>query len=165
MILKARPAVGSVFTNWSGACTGVGLCELTLNADTSVTANFRPQFSGWYSGEIPYPATKTRYASCSGGSQYVQMFLLESAEGAIDGHVNWDIRVVGTRVGSVVTVEVVGDWGVNGPYVWQWNGKSNTLSGTFFVRCGAYPADFGAEATYNFTITYYSRAGIAYLAP
>ena len=38
--LIATPASGSVFAGWSGACTGTGACEVTMNADTSVKAKF-----------------------------------------------------------------------------------------------------------------------------
>jgi uncharacterized repeat protein (TIGR02543 family) len=39
--LTAAPSAGNVFANWAGACSGTALtCALTLNADTSVTANF-----------------------------------------------------------------------------------------------------------------------------
>ena len=34
------PAVGSVFTGWSGACTGTGNCLLSVTAPQSVTATF-----------------------------------------------------------------------------------------------------------------------------
>ena len=40
--LTAAAAAGSVFTGWSGACTGTGACAVTMNADTSVTATFVP---------------------------------------------------------------------------------------------------------------------------
>ncbi|MDS4058620.1 MAG: M6 family metalloprotease domain-containing protein, partial [Candidatus Contendobacter sp.] len=38
--LTATPAAGSVFTGWSGACSGIGTCTVTMDADKSVTANF-----------------------------------------------------------------------------------------------------------------------------
>jgi uncharacterized repeat protein (TIGR02543 family) len=38
--LSASPGTGSTFTGWSGACTGIGICQVTMNADRSVTANF-----------------------------------------------------------------------------------------------------------------------------
>jgi len=38
--LTATPASGSVFTGWSGACTGTGICSVTMNSAQNVTANF-----------------------------------------------------------------------------------------------------------------------------
>ena len=38
--LTAVPAAGSTFTGWSGACNGTGACNVTMNADKSVTATF-----------------------------------------------------------------------------------------------------------------------------
>jgi hypothetical protein len=38
--LSALPVTGSIFTGWSGACTGIGTCQVTMSVDRSVTANF-----------------------------------------------------------------------------------------------------------------------------
>ena len=38
--LTATPAAGSTFTGWSGACSGTGACNLTMNANRAVTATF-----------------------------------------------------------------------------------------------------------------------------
>ncbi len=38
--LTATPANGSVFTGWSGACTGTGTCQVTMSQARSVTATF-----------------------------------------------------------------------------------------------------------------------------
>ena len=38
--VTASPAVGSVFTGWSGACSGSGTCNVTMNAASAVTATF-----------------------------------------------------------------------------------------------------------------------------
>ena len=39
--LTATPAEGSVFTGWSGSgCAGANTCQVTLGADTKVTATF-----------------------------------------------------------------------------------------------------------------------------
>ena len=38
--LSAAPAAGSTFAGWSGACSGTGACQVTMNAATLVTATF-----------------------------------------------------------------------------------------------------------------------------
>jgi len=38
--LTATPTTGSTFTGWSGVCSGVGTCSLSMTAAKSVTANF-----------------------------------------------------------------------------------------------------------------------------
>ena len=38
--LTATPVAGSTFVGWSGACTGDGACDVTLDANASVTATF-----------------------------------------------------------------------------------------------------------------------------
>src|SRR5204862_116916 len=43
MTLTATPAAGSTFGGWSGACTGTGICAVTMSAAQSVTASFTPQ--------------------------------------------------------------------------------------------------------------------------
>lgn len=40
--LTATPDAGSVFSGWSGACTGTGACTVTMDAAESVTAEFSP---------------------------------------------------------------------------------------------------------------------------
>lgn len=44
--LTATAAAGSTFTGWSGGgCSGTGTCQVTLNAATTVTATFQPNFT------------------------------------------------------------------------------------------------------------------------
>ena len=43
VILTAVPTGGAIFTGWSGACTGPGVCTVTMNAAKSVGATFQPQ--------------------------------------------------------------------------------------------------------------------------
>jgi hypothetical protein len=38
--LSASAGTGSTFAGWSGACTGTGMCHVTMNAAKSVTATF-----------------------------------------------------------------------------------------------------------------------------
>jgi hypothetical protein len=39
--LTATPAAGSVFTGWSGDCTGSAACDVTVNSATAITATFK----------------------------------------------------------------------------------------------------------------------------
>jgi len=40
--LSATPALGSVFTGWSGDCSGTGSCQVTMDQSRSVAATFAP---------------------------------------------------------------------------------------------------------------------------
>jgi hypothetical protein len=40
VVLKGAPATGSRFTGWSGACTGVGSCSVTMSTNRAVIAHF-----------------------------------------------------------------------------------------------------------------------------
>jgi len=44
--LKAIPLGASTFTGWGGACSGTGICSVTMDANESVTATFQPSVSG-----------------------------------------------------------------------------------------------------------------------
>jgi hypothetical protein len=41
--LGASPSAGSEFAGWSGACSGMGRCAVTMDSDQSVTATFVPR--------------------------------------------------------------------------------------------------------------------------
>lgn len=40
--LSATPSAGSQFDGWSGACSGTGTCNLTMNSNLTATADFAP---------------------------------------------------------------------------------------------------------------------------
>lgn len=42
--LTATPAAGSVFNGWGGACTGTGICVMTLGTNITVTASFTQRY-------------------------------------------------------------------------------------------------------------------------
>ena len=42
--LTATETADSIFTGWSGACSGSGPCQVTIDGDTNVQANFAPAF-------------------------------------------------------------------------------------------------------------------------
>lgn len=152
--LTANPSVGSVFTAWSGACAGVGACTLTLNADSVVTATFTASAIGTYSGNIDFPDLSTPGVSGNCGAQvlYRSITLQESAGGKIIGNINNGFSLTGTRVGSAITVTIqTANWGVRGPYVWQWDGT--ILSGRHPAFCyDTVTYAILKESSYSFTL-------------
>lgn len=42
--LTATETADSIFTGWSGACTGTGSCQVTMDSNKDVQANFAPAF-------------------------------------------------------------------------------------------------------------------------
>ena len=43
--LTATPQSGATFAGWSGACSGAGACQITMDANRAVTATFDPPIS------------------------------------------------------------------------------------------------------------------------
>src|SRR5260370_27676595 len=43
--LSAQASTGSLFTGWSGACSGTGVCQVSMTQAQAVTANFLPPYS------------------------------------------------------------------------------------------------------------------------
>ncbi|HRD50367.1 MAG TPA: hypothetical protein PL166_12335 [Candidatus Contendobacter sp.] len=70
--LTATPASGSTFVGWSGACSGVGACVVTMNAAQNVTATFNTLA----------PST---YGSAVGVFRNGQWFLDANGNGAWEG--------------------------------------------------------------------------------
>lgn len=62
--LTATDTADSIFTGWSGACTGTGSCVVTLDADTAVQANFAPAFT--VRAEIAAEAYQLPFTTCTG---------------------------------------------------------------------------------------------------
>jgi len=42
VVLSASPNAGTVFSGWGGACSGTGICTLTMTENHEVTASFNP---------------------------------------------------------------------------------------------------------------------------
>ena len=67
--LTATPGGGSTFTGWSGACTGTGACQVTMNAATSVTATF----AGGGGTTDVFPSSTTIEAGSAGGGTFANL--------------------------------------------------------------------------------------------
>jgi len=57
--LQASPAEFTLFTGWSGACSGTGDCAVTMDSDKSVAATFTQNFTN----SIVIDGTTTYYSS------------------------------------------------------------------------------------------------------
>ena len=65
--INASPASGSTFAGWSGgACAGTGSCSFSVNADTTVNA----QFNLIAGGKTLTPLLLSNLSGVSGSSQY-----------------------------------------------------------------------------------------------
>jgi hypothetical protein len=72
--LTAAASAGSTFGGWSGDCTGTGACNVTLNTDQNMTANFiTPDFS--------VSATALAPASVVAGSSATSTVTITSVSG------------------------------------------------------------------------------------
>ena len=153
--LSATPSSGSIFSGWSGACTGTSSCSLTINADTSITATFSASASGTYAGNINFPnlTPPSGITGCEAKVIARTVTLVESANGALTGSTNNEKipTLTGTRSGSTITVTLQSVWGARGPYVWQWTGTS--ISGTLPAFCWDLSTNaLLNEGSYTFTL-------------
>ena len=152
--LSASAAVGSVFSGWSGVCTGTGSCTVTINANTSVTATFAANSSGTYSGNINFPnLNPSGSTGCEAAVILRSVTLVEGAGGVITGTTNHTQMktLAGSRVGSAITVTLQTTWGQRGPYVWQWSGAA--ISGTLPAFCWDLSTNaLLNEGSYTFTL-------------
>jgi VCBS repeat protein/List-Bact-rpt repeat protein/FG-GAP repeat protein len=64
--LTAGATSGSTFAGWSGACSGTGVCNITMDTDQTVTATFTtPEFSMSASPAAPNPIHPGQSSSAS----------------------------------------------------------------------------------------------------
>lgn len=153
--LTATPATGSVFAGWSGACTGTGVCTLTINANAIITATFSASASGTYAGNINFPnlTPSSGITGCEAKVIARTVTLSESANGSITGSTNNEKlpTLTGSRTGSTITVTLQSAWGARGPYTWQWTG--NSISGTLPAFCWDLSTNaLLNEGSYTFTL-------------
>jgi hypothetical protein len=153
--LSATPLSGSVFTGWTGACTGTGSCALVINANISVTATFVASSSGTYGGNISFPnlTPSSGMTGCETKVIARTVTLIESAGGGLTGSTNNEKipTLTGNRSGNTITVTLQSAWGARGPYVWQWTGSS--ITGTLPAFCWELSTNaLLNEGSYQFTL-------------
>jgi len=123
--LTATPDSGSAFTGWSGACSGIGACILSMTSDKTATATFTVSYSGTWNG------------TTSQGKE----FILEVTINGIT-YVKYGFSCGGTQITSTThfspPAQIIGNafsFFLLYP-MWDWNTHSNqmhtvTINGTF----------------------------------
>jgi hypothetical protein len=108
--LTAAPSAGSTFTGWGGACSGTGMCTVTINAAASVTAMFTLQqvtLSVTKSGNgtvTSSPAGISCGGTCSGSFNYGATVTLTAVPGTGSQFAGWGGACSGTST-CVVTLD------------------------------------------------------------
>jgi hypothetical protein len=115
--LTATPATGSVFAGWSGACSGLGECDLTMDQAKAVTATFAAipeqltvSMSGLGSGVVvSSPAGISCGSTCSDQYSYGTSVTLTATPAASSSFTGWlgDCSGVGSCVVSMTRARSV----------------------------------------------------------
>jgi phospholipase C len=133
--LTAAPSKTATFAGWSGACTGQGTCTITLNQNTSVTANFdlipdtlNVALSGNGLGTVSsMPAGINCGSSCTAGFSPGTQITLAAVAGTSSAFAGWSGACSGT--GSC-TVTVNSNVSVAAAFTLTAATLTVTLSGT-----------------------------------
>jgi hypothetical protein len=106
--LTAAPSEGSTFAGWTGACSGVGDCVVTISQDAQVTANFSLKSYGLSTSKdgsgsgflSSAPAGINCGATCSASFDYGTVVNLTAAHAAGSTFTGWagDCSGTGTCV-------------------------------------------------------------------
>lgn len=96
--LTAAAAAGSVFSGWSGPCSGTGTCTVTMNAATTITAAFTASASSY---SITASAGAGGTISPSGTITAAQGSSVAFTIAPAAGYRIADVRVDGASVGAV----------------------------------------------------------------
>ena len=106
--LTAHAATGSVFTGWSGACSGTGTCSVTMSASESVTATFKLLFpltvtlAGNGTGTVTSsPAGVSCPGTCSANFASGTVVILIESPAADSTFTGWSGACTGTSSCSV----------------------------------------------------------------
>ncbi len=119
--LRATPAAGSIFSGWSGVCTGKPDCTVTLSSATTVTANFSKNLADRIG--IYRPSTG-------------EWFLDRNGSGTWEG------------CSADICVKPLTDSKAR-PVVGDWNGSGTTKTGLFLSDSSQWILDDNGNGTFD----------------
>jgi hypothetical protein len=96
VLLSATPAAGSIFTGWSGRCSGTGDCSVYVNTDADVAATFA-------SSSYPIAATAGSNGAIAGPASVAYGASATYTVTAATGYHVADVLVDGVSVGPVTS--------------------------------------------------------------
>ena len=102
--LIPNPATGSIFTGWSGACSGTGSCVVTMNSDQAVTATFEQieVLTGTGTWTMTFAGPSDTFLSETGCSPSMLNITSTSAPASISVNVLGHLETPGTYEAEVV---------------------------------------------------------------
>lgn len=150
--LSAGPTTGSIFTGWSGACSGTSTCTIPMTAARSVTANFTLQtetltvsFAGNGSGSVSGSGVSCT-GSCSETYSYgTAVTLAASTSAAYTSFAGWGGSCGGTGSCTVTmtgAITVTASFSYSppapppAPTVWNETVGGNTNTWTNYTNAG-----------------------------
>jgi Divergent InlB B-repeat domain/PASTA domain/WD40-like Beta Propeller Repeat len=148
--LAATPAAGSMFSGWSGACSGTGACTVTMSQAVSVTASFAlvPETltvtkAGGGSGVVASTTPGISCGStCSHAFDYRTSVMLTATPSAGSRFVGWSGACSGTGVCNVTmsaarSVKASFALGKTLKVTKAGNGTGTVVSKTPGISCGS----------------------------
>jgi hypothetical protein len=149
--VTARPTAGESLTGWSGACSGIGTCVVTMNSNESVTANFGPGQT--YSGTFAAPFSGTAsdpcgdvYAASANGT--ITLNVVENSGGTVTGSAS-----VPTYIGISVVSCLPGNTCTPLPFsetaAGSVSGNVGSLGGTFISQDQVFTLAFTGSQSGN----------------
>jgi hypothetical protein len=154
--LTATPGAGSTFSGWSGACTGTGLCQVTMNQATTVNATFQPIPVNITTATLPAGTVNAPYSQTLAATGGTGTFTWSLASGTLPAGL-----ALNTTTGAITgtpTTAATSNFTVQAAS----GGQSAQRALSIVVNPAAALANFDFGGQYNGNVTYTGGATVNY---
>jgi hypothetical protein len=149
VILTAAAAAGSVFTGWSGGCSGTGACTATMTANRAVTATFTAQTTGPPSFTVTGTTTSPNPVA-PGASTTIKTSVTNTGGAASSILVDLEVfNAGGTRVHQQYTTGLSFQAGEQKTVQWVWPVAAGQAVGTYTVKLGVFSGNWSTLYTWQ----------------